>query len=253
MNQGHSQVFHLEPQTMQNSAVQRQVMWLQLVCLSVTTSCGLREMVDVPFLELYHGIASIAPLPPLLLSLLNQSCNLWVFRTLDTLVQLATTHGTCLGLALWTDSIFPPLAAMEVLRPDPGPAPGIRTVDPVLRMILVVLLVELHFELVVEQLLHFLQRDRLAGAAAWRHVCGIVDGHSKDAAETRVAHTMSAFELGSFRRGDVVGAAGQAFDKTHSRNLSRGLTAEDGVEQRLALGASAKGGLLYCRLLGDDR
>lgn len=101
---------------------------------------------------------------------------------------------------------------VDVRGLDPLPTSPLRTIQPVLRSILLILLVPLHLKFEVEEPINMFQRDVLGRLAApWRHVLRVCEGEGEDAAEAGVAHSVGAGEEGG-AGGGVSGEAGEAFD-----------------------------------------
>ena len=171
-----------------------------------------RHMI-APLLQL-HGRATVeTPLPPLLLRNLRKSCRGFVLRTLFPRMPAAVTCTAHLLAASRALPILPaPVRAaagidMNVGGLDPLAAAACGAVDPVLRGVFLIFLVPGLLELEIEEAVYVLEGDVVGGAAFGRHVLGVGDGQSEDAAETGVAHAVLAREFGAARGGDV-GEAG---------------------------------------------
>ena len=122
------------------------------------------------------------------------------------------------GLAARTLAVF--AAAVRAVRRisvnvrglDPFATAFGWAVEPVRSGVFLVLLVPLHLELKVEELVDVLQGNVFGSAAGRRHVRRIGDRHGKDAAEAGVAHTVTAGEFGGFGDRNVIRHASKAFD-----------------------------------------
>lgn len=106
------------------------------------------------FTQLDHGVALVAALPALLLSLLYQTGNFWILGTVGGSVEFARAHGACFRLAFGTSRALAALFCVEVRRADPDSAAAVRAVDPVAGVVFVVFLVEVDFEFEVEEIFH---------------------------------------------------------------------------------------------------
>ena len=96
---------------------------------------------------------------------------------------------------------------MNVGGLDPLTAAARGAVDPVLRGVFLVFFVPGLLEFEIEEAVYVLEGDVVGGAAFRRHVLGVGDRQSEDAAETGVAHTVLAGEFGAAGGGHV-GEAG---------------------------------------------
>lgn len=97
--------------------------------------------------ELDHSVALIAALPAFLLSLLDQASNLRILGAIGGFVELAATHGAGFGLAFRAGGALAAFLCVEVRGSDPDAAFGVGAVDAVARVIFVIFLVEVDFEL----------------------------------------------------------------------------------------------------------
>lgn len=101
--------------------------------------------------ELDHSVALIAALPAFLLSLLDQASNLRILGAIGRFVEFAATHGASFGPAFRAGGALTAFLCVEVRGSDPDATFGVRAVDAVAGVVLVVFLVEVDFELQVEQ------------------------------------------------------------------------------------------------------
>ena len=166
-------------------------------------------------LELDHGAAVEAPLPPFLLRLVDELGGFRVIWAVLRSMHLVVAECADLGLASGAVRILSSLnVAMDVGRLDPFATFRGWAVDAVLGVVLLVLPVPESLELEIEQLVDVLQGDMVVGAASRRHVRWVVDGHIEDAYQAFVAHAMSTSQLRRLRMRYIVRAASQALDET---------------------------------------
>lgn len=133
------------------------------------------------FAQLDHGVALVAALPALFLSLLHKPGNFWILGTVGGSVEFARAHGASFRLALGACGALAAFFVVEVGWADPDSAAGVGAVDAVVGVILVIFLVEGDFEFEVEEVFHVRQGDMIGGAATRWHVGGVVDGHAEEA------------------------------------------------------------------------
>lgn len=142
------------------------------------------------FLELDHGRAVEAPLPPFFLRDLGKPLRGFIFWTFAARVPLAVAGAAHLRSAPVAFTVFPAGIGtatgvhMDLGGLDPLAAAFGRAVNPVFRRILLIFLVPFHFETRVEEFLDMFQRNVILGAALGRHMLWIIDRHGKDSTQT---------------------------------------------------------------------
>lgn len=110
------------------------------------------------------------------------------------------TDGADFGTAPFAFANLPAMFDCDMARLDPIATVSANAVDPVLGLILEKLPVPCLLELLAKELVNMLQIDVIVSATSWRHMCRVGDRHLEDTPQTRVAHSMLAWQ--SCRFGD---------------------------------------------------
>lgn len=177
-------------------------------------SCTAASHMITSLFQLNHGLTIITPLPPFLLRHMHQPLRLLILRTLPPRMKLAITKHTHLRPTPSTLRIFPPNCQIhaDLTRFNPLPTLLRRAINPILRVILLILFVPQLLELIVEEPFHVFERDVLVGAAAGGHVLGVVDGEGELTFDAGVTHAVAAGKPGSLVGREVVSHADDAFN-----------------------------------------
>jgi hypothetical protein len=128
-------------------------------------------------LQLNHGLAAVAPLPPLLLRHLHESVRLLILWTFPLGVELTIAKHTYFRLAMATSCVLSTVSRVHLYPRwlDPLATSFGGTIQPVGSRILLVLSVPKDLEFVVEKSIGVLQRNVLRGATPRRHVLRILN------------------------------------------------------------------------------
>jgi hypothetical protein len=128
-------------------------------------------------LQLYYGLAAVAPLPALLLRHLHDSVGLFVLWTFSLGVEFTVAKYTDFCLAMATSCILPPVCGVHLYPRwlDPLATSFGGTIQSIGSRILLVLPVPKDFKFVVEKSVGVLQRNVLRRAAPRRHVLRILN------------------------------------------------------------------------------
>lgn len=155
--------------------------------------------------KLNHSLALDAPLPTSVLRLGQKLHRLLVLRAVPSYVRLRPTLHTDLGRAFCAlTDLFAVLATTDILGSNEFAAAALGTVDSVAGRILVELLVPVLLEGHVKKLFHVLQGNEVCSAALGGHVLRVRGGQCEDSPETRVAHPMTALQLGHLAGGPLI-------------------------------------------------
>lgn len=149
------------------------------------------------FLQLDHGPALVAALPPFLLGLLQDPVRLLVLGTVGARVPLAVADAADFRLAVAALGILATRGVLlHQLRLDPLAALLGRAVEPVLGRELGVLTVPRLLEVRVQQVGDMFQRYVIGRAAPGWHELRVVDRQLEASLQAPVAHAVVALQLG---------------------------------------------------------
>lgn len=168
--------------------------------LGTTAAC---HMVT-PFVELHHGRAVVALLPPFLLRDLGKLLRGFIFGAFAARVPLAVAGATYFRFAptaftISTASVGSTAGVEMYLSGfDPFATTFGRAVNAVFSRILLVFLVPLDLEPGVEQVFDVFQGNMILSAAFGRHMLWIGDRHGKDPTEACMAHAVFTCKFGRF-------------------------------------------------------
>jgi hypothetical protein len=146
------------------------------------------------FGELYQGLAAVAPLPAVVIGLLQNFPRRLVLRTVPRLMPLPVTNTAYFRFAVAALGVL--AAILELLDPvrlDPLSTSSSRAVDPVAGRELGKLVIPCLLERDIEQPIHVLDRDGIL-AALGRHVLRVFDGNLEETLHTGMTHSMATLE-----------------------------------------------------------
>lgn len=149
------------------------------------------------FLELDHGGAVVAALPAFAPCHLDEPICLLVPRAVSTAVPFPVAHDADPSLTSTAPAKLPSAAGasgaidVDVRRFDPlATAPG-RTIDTILRRVLLILTIPLHLELDAEQSIDVFERDMIRRTAPRWHVLGVGDRQQEYAPQASMTHDVT--------------------------------------------------------------
>lgn len=162
--------------------------------------------------QLDHSRAVEAFLPSLLLGRINELLRGWILGTIAGRMCFIVTNGADFGTATFAFANFPAMFDCDMAWLDPVATVAADAVDPVLGLILEKLPVPCLLELLAKELVNMFQVDVIVCATSRRHMCRIGDGHLEDTPQTRVAHSMLAWQACRFGDWNLIITTSQARD-----------------------------------------
>lgn len=133
------------------------------------------------FLEFDHRVTTIASLPALLFSCLDECFGLGILGTLARCVHLLRANTAHLHLTLFATSNLATILHADIVWFNPGPALSTGTIYPILRLVFLKLSVPQDLEFLVEQFLNMFEVNVLVCTASGWHMGWVRDGHIENA------------------------------------------------------------------------